>query len=106
MSDDATTLLRRTEALTDRLDAVTVNQTVPGESMVVKTVTVTTYPTSAQRVYGVQAYDVTATESENQTPSYANATSTFYAVNVGAAVPASGTYVVVHKIDGLWVFRY
>jgi len=106
MTDDETTLLRRTEALAARLDSLNVNQTVPAESMVVKTVTVTTYPTSAQRVYGVQAYDVTATEAENQSPTYANATATFYAVNVGAAVPASGTYVVAHKVDGLWIFRY
>lgn len=75
-------------------------------SMVAQTKTITTYPTTAARFYAVAPVDVTGTETEGSSGTFTVATTTFYALNIGTAIPASGTNVIVTLVDYRWTFRY
>lgn len=106
IDDEIQTLLRRVESLQAQLDRLTAGDTVVEDTLVVQTVTVSSYPTSAARFYAVQAVDPTGTESENSTGSYGTPTGTFFAFNLGAAVPTSGTKTRISRSGGVWAFRY
>ena len=105
-SDDVAALLRRVESLAARIESVAPGSTDGEESLVVQTVTVSSYPTVAQRFYAVQAVEVGGSETENTAGSFGTPGGTFYALNLGSAVPSSGTKLIVRRVDGYWVFRY
>jgi len=104
-AEEAATLRRRHMDLLDQIDRKT--ESAAGNSTVlVKTVTVSTYPTAVQSFFGVQRAIVSGTEAEGQTPTFTLHGSTFYAANVGSTVPPSGTYVLASLVGGRWEFRY
>jgi len=104
--DEIQILLRRIAELQAQLERETIGDTSTPDTLVVQTTTVSSYPTSAQRFYAVQAVDVSGTEAENQTGSYGTPSGTFYAFNVGASIPSSGTKLRVTLVGGFWLFRY
>ena len=75
-------------------------------TLVVKTVTVKTYPTVAQRFYGVQAVTVLGAEVEGQVGSVTTGSGTFYALNLGSAVPPVGTQLNATFTGNRWIFTF
>lgn len=77
-----------------------------GSSIVVVTVTETTYPTAAGKYYAVQQVDLGGTEVEGGAGTFTTITGIFYALALtGSAVPASGTKLICDSISGRWCFR-
>jgi hypothetical protein len=71
------------------------------------TVLVHTYPTSAAVFYGAHPVTLTGPVTEGASPVIStDATVTFFALNVGTAIPPAGTLFVGHAVGGRWVFRY
>jgi hypothetical protein len=75
-------------------------------SLVCKTTTCTTYPTAAMRFYCVTPQSVLGTETEGSTGTFTGTPGTFKALNLGSAIPPSGTQVLVTFVGHRWVFRY
>lgn len=71
-----------------------------------KTTTVGTYPTSAGRYYWVTPNDVTGAETEGGAGTLTADSGRFLALNVGGAIPPSGTPVVCTHVPHRWVFCY
>lgn len=103
--DDLQTLRNR---MADQIDGLDGDRQggASSASLLVQTTTVTTYPTVAGRYYGVRAIDPGGTESEGSSATYGTPGGTFYALNVGAAIPATGTMVLVTQIGGRWIMKY
>jgi hypothetical protein len=74
--------------------------------MVAQTKTVTTYPTAAGKYFACAPVDVTGAETEGGSGTFTVATTTFYALNLGTAIPVTGTNVLVTFVDNRWTFRY
>jgi hypothetical protein len=75
-------------------------------AMVVKTTTVSTYPNIPNAYFACNPVQVTGVEQEGQMPTFTVDTATvFYALNLGAVLPANGTYLVCHQAGGRWTFR-
>ncbi|WZO98171.1 hypothetical protein EP7_005227 [Isosphaeraceae bacterium EP7] len=75
-------------------------------SVVGRTKTLVAYPTSASRFYALEPLFVLGQETEGGQGSVTAAPATFFAYNLGAGVPASGTTVVATFTGARWVFRY
>jgi len=76
-------------------------------SVLAQTTVVASYPTSAGVLYAMAPITIDGAETEGATPAYhADATRTFYAVNLGTQVPPRGTLIVCCAVGGRWVFRY
>lgn len=71
------------------------------------TTTVTTYPTTAATYYACNPELLSGAETEGAAATFAADTATVvYALNVGTAIPAAGTKLVIHSAGGRWTFRY
>jgi len=103
---DDTEILRG-EADDDRNERSRVRESGVGgsRSLLVKTKTVTTYPTAAGRFYACEIQGLLGTESEGSTGTL-TAGRTIYAYNLGASIPPTGTPVLLTEIPYRWVFRY
>ncbi len=77
-----------------------------GDSALVKTVTVTSYPTSANRFYGVQRLMVSGTEVEGGAPTLTAIGGVFYAYNRGSAIPPVNTVLLADEVGGRWTIEY
>src|SRR6202795_2199431 len=76
-------------------------------AMCVITTTVHTYPVVAAEFYACHPELLTGPETEGGGAVFTADTGTVvYAVNVGTAIPPSGTKLVIHAAGGRWVFRY
>lgn len=76
-------------------------------AILLKTKTLATYPTSAARYYACDVVKPGGTESEGSTGVLSVESGTVvYALNLGSAIPPSGTYLIGNNIDGRIVFRY
>jgi hypothetical protein len=75
-------------------------------ALVVKTVTKATYPTAAVAAYAVQLAIPVVVEVEGAVPTFTDITGTFYAINLGTAIPPAGTHLLVELVRGRWVFTY
>ncbi len=76
-------------------------------TMVGRTKTVGTYPTAAGKFYACSPVGVTGAETEGASGTTTPDTSaTIYAFNLGSAIPASGTDVLLTFVNSRWVFRW
>ena len=75
-------------------------------TLVVQTVTVKTYPTVAQRFYGVKAVTILGAEVESQAGSVTTGSGIFYALNIGSAVPPVGTQLIATFIGNRWILTF
>jgi hypothetical protein len=75
-------------------------------TMVLKTISEGSYPTDAQKVYACEAVAASADPEEGAAPALPSGGGTIYAANIGANVPAVGTYVLAVRDGGVWVFVY
>jgi hypothetical protein len=105
-SDEARTLRRRHDALAPEAERIDAEFPQGTPALLLKTVTVGTYPTSASSYFACNRVTPGGTESEGAAPSLTVRTGTLYALNLGSTVPASGTYVVASLLEGRWVFRH
>lgn len=107
MIDEARTLRRRHDELTEDAERHFGHGDGGSVSLLVQTATKTTYPTSAGAYYYCEAVTATGTESEGSSGTLtADSSSTLYVFNVGSAVPPVGTNLVATFEDYRWVFRY
>lgn len=79
---------------------------VLGRTFVAKTKTVTTYPTAALKFYAMESQEVLGAETEGGSATFSDVGDTFHALNLGSAVPPSGTRVKVEYVPYRYVFRY
>jgi hypothetical protein len=106
--NDLRVLRDRVEAATDALGRSQGAELFASAAAIVITTVVETYPTSAGVMYAVLEQIVTGSEVEGATPTVTTASGalTFFALNLGTAIPAEGTQLVVHSTGGRWTFRY
>jgi len=64
------------------------------------------YPTSAQRFYACAPITVLGPEVEGGAGTVTAGTSTFFALNLGPAIPPVGTNILATFVDSRWVFRF
>jgi hypothetical protein len=76
--------------------------------LVLQTATKTTYPTVAGAFYACHILTVLGTETEGSAGvlTVVSATDWTYALNLGLAVPPSGTNVLATFVDSRWTFRW
>lgn len=75
-------------------------------SFTVLTKTVGTYPTTAAAYYACQTADVTGVETEGTVGTVTGRGDTLMALNLGTAIPPSGTKILITFVRWRWVFRY
>jgi hypothetical protein len=74
--------------------------------LLAQTTTIKAYPTSAQSFYACSPLSILGTEVEGGEGTITAEPSTFFALNVGSAVPPTGTNILATFVDNRWVFRY
>lgn len=75
--------------------------------MVAATKTLTTYPTTAATYYACDVVAVTGAETEGGAGILTVVSpTTFFALNIGTAIPPTGTKIIVTFVDYRWSFRY
>jgi hypothetical protein len=105
--NDLRVLRDRQTAASAALDRSVGTDPYASAALCVITTTVTTYPTSAAEFYACFPELLTGSETEGAVPTFTPDTATtLYALNVGTAIPPSGTKLVIHGVGGRWVFRY
>jgi hypothetical protein len=75
-------------------------------SLVARTTKISSYPSQAQSFYACTPVTVLGQEVEGGSGTINLGSSTFFALNVGSAIPAIGINVVATFVDNRWVFRY
>jgi hypothetical protein len=91
----------------DALDRSSDQDDFGSAALCVITTTVATYPTTAATFYGCNPEVITGTETEGGAATFTADTATvIYALNVGSAIPPSGTKLVCHAVGGRWIFRF
>lgn len=107
MHDQPTRELRTRYA--EQIDAV--DRLVPppqtsSASMVVVTVTQSSYPSAAGKYFACQQLTLDGVEVEGGAATFTTLPGVFFvAVVDGSTVPASGTKLIVDGVDGRWVVR-
>ena len=104
--DEAKRLRGHNDALLDGLSRRDRAPTFGSPSLVARTQVVTTYPSSAQRFYACVPQTVLGAEVEGGPATFSPGSATFFALNLGSAVPPAGTYVLATFVESRWVFRY
>ncbi len=74
--------------------------------MVAQTKSISSYPTAANRFFACAPAGVLGPEVEGGPGTVSTTGSTFFALNLGTAVPPSGTNVLCTYTRYRWVFRY
>ena len=75
-------------------------------SLVAQTRAIKTYPTSPQRFYACVAQTVLGREVEGGPAILSASPATFFALNLGTAVPPVGTAILATFVESRWVFRF
>lgn len=77
-----------------------------GPTLLVRTKTLTAYPTAAERFFACEPAAILGVEVEGGAGSLEPAAGTLFAFNLGGAVPPPGTYLLVTFLQNRWVFRH
>jgi hypothetical protein len=96
----------RHAGLIAQFDRVEQNPPAAFTSIVIKTQTVSSYPTGTNVYFGVKAVSVGGTESEGSAGTFGVETGIFYALHIGSSNPPVGTVAIATSIDGRWVFNF
>lgn len=106
--NDLRVLRERLIAASDAFDAAQAGGDAFGSAaMLAQTMTVATYPTTASTFYAVVPCDADGNEQEGAAATYTQRAGAIdYALNLGTAIPPSGTTIVCHAAGGRWVFRF
>jgi hypothetical protein len=104
--DESRTLRSRHSTLVDRLDASKEEMPSGALSMVVRTTTQTSYPTTTGVFYACVPVDVGGTESEGSSGSLGAGTARMFVLVIGSTVPTSGKDLIADCVGGRWISRY
>ena len=104
--DEAKRLRVRDDAIGELLSVVPQTLDSGSPCLIVQTTKLKTYPSSAQQFFACQPVAVLGVETEGGPAIFTAHASTFFALNLGAAVPPQGANVVASFIGNRWVFRY
>ena len=105
-SDDAKRLLIRELGLADDVKRRDTDPSLGLANLLARTTTLKTYPATAQCYYACQPLKLLGAEVEGGPAIVSAATATYFALNVGSAIPPSETQVVTTFVGNRWVFRY
>jgi hypothetical protein len=105
-ADDARRLFTRENTLADDMSRGDLNPAFGSPSMLARTTTLTTYPSSAQSYYACTPLTLLGTEKEGTPGVITAGYSTFFSLNLGTTVPPTGTQVLTTFVGSRWVFRY
>jgi len=104
--DEAKRLRGRDVALLDGLSRRDRAPSFGSPSLVAQTTTIKTYPTSARRFYACVPQTVLGVEVEGGPGTLSPGPSTFFALNLGTAIPPAGTNILATFVESRWVFRF
>ena len=105
-SDDARRLTVRDSALAFDVVRRDSDPPVGSPSLLARTTTLTSYPTTAACYFACLPLTLLGTEVEGAPGTVTTGYSTFFALNLGSTVPPSGTQVLTTFVGNRWVFRY
>lgn len=74
--------------------------------LVARTKVARAYPTAAASYYACETQTVTGPEVEGGPATVSGDGTTFFALNLGTAVPPQGTPIVATFVGNRWVFRH
>lgn len=93
-----------TAAALDRSGAHSADGSV---SILVRTTTVSSYPTSPSSFFACRPLNVDGAETEGAAASFTvESGRIIYAYNIGTVAPPSGAKIVITDCGGRWIFRY
>jgi hypothetical protein len=104
--DEAKRLRVRDAALADDLLRPRTAPTEGAPCLVVTMTTLGSYPSTPSCFFVCNPITVLGAETEGGTGILTSDNSTFFAYNLGSAVPPQGTAVLVTFVGNRWVFRY
>ena len=104
--DEAKRLRQRDEAVFDDLSRRDRAPSFGSPSLVAQTTTLNAYPKSAQRFYACVPQTLLGAEVEGGPGSFTQEPATFFALNLGTAIPPAGTNILATFVESRWVFRY
>ena len=104
--DEAKRLRARDAALLDDLSRRGRFPSFGSPSLVAQTKAISTYPTSPQRFFACVPQTVLGAEVEGGPGTLSPNPATFFALNLGTAVPPVGTNLLATFVESRWVFRY
>ena len=64
------------------------------------------YPTTANSVYYIKTAQIDADATEGSVAALTLDSGVLFAINLGTAIPPTGTAVIVSLLGGRWAFRY
>lgn len=104
--DEAKRLRAHIAARNDRLTRFDLAAADGAPCILAQTVAVRSYPGTAASYFGCQPQTILGAEVEGGAATITPDGGTFFALNVGSAVPPVGTLVVATFVGNRWVFRY
>ena len=104
--DEAKRLRNRDAARADEAKHLVMAPTIGAPCLVARTKVLQSYPNLAAAFYGCETQTVTGTEVEGGAATIATDGNTFFALNLGTAIPPQGTPIVATFVGNRWVFRY
>ena len=75
-------------------------------SLVAQTEIINNYPSAPRQFYACTVQTVLGNEVEGGAGTLSPNPSTFYALNLGTAVPPVGTTILATFVESRWVFRF
>jgi hypothetical protein len=108
MPDESRILRDRFAAMDDAFDASQAGGEDYGSAaLLVQTIQLTTYPTTAQTMYACNPVNIDGDEIEGGVVTYIPDTNTVvFILNVGSAIPPLGTRRVASGVGGRWTFQW
>lgn len=104
--DESKRLRIRDAALSDGLSRRDRDPAFGVPSVAGQTKALSSYPASARRFFACAPITVLGPEVEGGPGTVTVGTSTFFALNLGTAIPPVGTNILATSVDSRWVFRF
>ena len=82
------------------------NPSPSSPTLVANTKTITHYPSAPGQYFACEPMSVLGVEAEGEIGTFTNFGAIFFALNLGTAIPPSGTKLIVTFVENRWVFRY
>ena len=105
-TDDSKRLRLRGDALDEDVERQDADPPIGPPTLLAKTTTLATYPTTAQCFFACLPLTLLGTEAEGAPGAISAGDSPFFALNLGGSIPPSGTQIVTTFVGNRWVFRY
>ena len=104
--DEAKRLRNRDGTRADLARRLDLAPTAGSPCLAARTKVVRSYPTSPPAYYACESQMIVGPEVEGAAATITTNGDTFWALNLGTAVPPQGTPIVVTFVGSRWVFRY